>query len=149
MLYGQSSLEGAPTAYIMEYLSPPTDTASGWVTLFEFFKRKDLVTRNSSAIRVALDRILTVMEEANMVHGDLRPNNIMVEVGPDKTPVRSGEEQSVNLRVVDFDWAGESDKVCYPLQRNEAITWPGDAAMSIRRGHDRDLIDNWWLKHCS
>ncbi|KIO28050.1 hypothetical protein M407DRAFT_22682 [Tulasnella calospora MUT 4182] len=106
MLYGRKSLEGAPTSYIMEFLSPPTYTTCRWVTLFEFFKSKDLAARYSRAIRNALDRILTVMEEANMVHGDLRPNSVMLEVGSDKIPaVCSGEEQAVNLTVVDFDWA--------------------------------------------
>ncbi|KIO28452.1 hypothetical protein M407DRAFT_242998 [Tulasnella calospora MUT 4182] len=89
------------------------------------------------------------MEEANVVHGDLRPNNVMLEVGSDTTPVCSGEEQGVNLRVVDFDWAGEADKVCYPLQRNEDITWPGDAGTPIKVGHDRILVNNWWSEHFS
>ncbi|KAG8949110.1 hypothetical protein FRC04_009056 [Tulasnella sp. 424] len=147
VLYGQSSLEGAPTAYIMEYLSPPTDSQSGWVTLFEFSKSKELVPRYSHLIEAALTRILTMMEEAKVVHGDLRPNNLMLEVNSDKTPVCSGDEQKVKLKVVDFDWAGQSGEVRYPLQRNEEIAWPGDAGTPIVVGHDRSLVENWWFKH--
>ncbi|KAG8946954.1 hypothetical protein FRC04_011249 [Tulasnella sp. 424] len=146
VLYGQSSLEGAPTAYIMEYLSPPTDSQSGWVTLFEFLKSKDLATRYSHLIGTALTRILMMMEEAKVVHGDLRPNNVMLEVNSDKTPVCSGKEQNVNLKVIDFDWAGQSGEVCYPLQRNEDITWPGDAGTPIIVGHDRLMVKDWWFK---
>ncbi|KAG8896261.1 hypothetical protein FRC00_006191, partial [Tulasnella sp. 408] len=107
VLYGQRSLEGAPTAYIMEFLSPPTLGKTGWATLFEFFRLKDSATRYSKAIGNTLGRILAVMEEARVVHGDLRPNNLMLEVDYDYTPVLGplGEEQGANMRVVDFDWA--------------------------------------------
>ncbi|KIO18326.1 hypothetical protein M407DRAFT_160421 [Tulasnella calospora MUT 4182] len=107
-LYGQRCLESAPTAYVMEFLSPPTLKKSGWVTLFDFFKLKDedLPTRYANAIRIALDHILDVMQDEKMVHGDLRPNNIMLEViDSGNTPVCSDEKQGVKLRVVDFDWA--------------------------------------------
>ncbi|KAG8941047.1 hypothetical protein FRC00_012607, partial [Tulasnella sp. 408] len=125
VLYGQRSLEGAPTAYIMEFLSPPTLEKSGWVTLFEFFRLNDSADRYSKPIRNTLGRILAVMEEARVVHGDLRPNNLMLEVDCDYTPVSLGEEPGVNMRVIDFDWAGDSGHVYYPLNRNEEVaSWP-------------------------
>lgn len=147
VLYGQRALEGAPTAYIMEFLNPPTLENSGWVTLFEFFRLNDSATRYSQAIRNTLGRILAVMEEARVVHGDLRPNNLMLEVDCDYTPVSLGEEQGVNLRVVDFDWAGESGHVYYPLNRNEGVaSWPEAPGRPIIVGHDRALVKDWWFE---
>lgn len=148
ILYGQQSLEGAPTAYIMEYLSPPDDEKSGWVTLWQFFRSKSPVIRYSNAIEITLDKILTVMEKANVVHGGVRPNNIMLEARKvrDNTyaPVCSGEEQKANLRVIDFDWAGKSGSVCYPWERNEEIIWPAGPGKPIETGHDRALVEGWW-----
>ncbi|KAG9042169.1 hypothetical protein FS837_011189 [Tulasnella sp. UAMH 9824] len=149
VLYGHSSLQGAPTAYVMEFLRPNTDGKSGWVTLWEFFKSKERATRYLKAIETTLGRILTVMEEAGMVHGDLRPNNIMLQVDSDGTPANTREEEGANLRVVDFDWAGKSGSVCYPLQRNLEIEWPGDPGEGITTRHDRDMVKGWWDKQFS
>ncbi|KAG9042304.1 hypothetical protein FS837_011030 [Tulasnella sp. UAMH 9824] len=139
MLYGQRSLQGAPTAYIMESLSPPTFKKAGL----------DPAALYSEAIGNTLSRVLAVMEEAAAVHGDLRPNNLMLEVDCDYIPVSSGEEQGVNLKVVDFDWAGESGYVYYPLHRNEDITWPEAPGMPIIVGHDRALVKDWWFEQFS
>ncbi|KAG9044245.1 hypothetical protein FS837_008564 [Tulasnella sp. UAMH 9824] len=152
MLYGHGSLEGAPTAYVMELLRSPANEKPGWVTLWEFFKSKEQATRHSKAIETTLGEILEVMERANMVHGDLRPNNIMLEVHKVQDgyiPVRSGEQPRANLRVVDFDWAGESGAVCYPLQRNQEIAWPVGPGERIMVRHDRDLVKEWWQKQFS
>ncbi|KIO27868.1 hypothetical protein M407DRAFT_243233, partial [Tulasnella calospora MUT 4182] len=62
-------------------------------------------------------------------------------------PVCSGEK--ANLRVVDFDWAGESGSVRYPLQRNQEIAWPGGPGERIMARHDRDLVKGWWHKQFS
>ncbi|KAG9042544.1 hypothetical protein FS837_010740 [Tulasnella sp. UAMH 9824] len=150
VLYGHSSLQGAPTAYVMELLRSPTNGKPGWVTLWEFFRSKEPVTRYSKAIETTLGEILGLMERANMVHGDLRPNNIMLEVHrvhDSYIPICSGEK--ANLRVIDFDWAGESGSVRYPLQRNQEIAWPGGPGDSITSQHDRDLVKAWWHKQFS
>ncbi|KAG8915230.1 hypothetical protein FRC00_006434 [Tulasnella sp. 408] len=148
MLYGQQSLEGGPTAYVMEWLRSPTKEESGWVTLFEFFnKSEEQVAGYSNAIKATLSEILNVMEQANMVHGDLRPNNIMLEVhkaGKQYIPVGSDENRRANLKVVDFDWSGKSGSVRYPCQRNPEIAWPAGPGALIKKGQDRILVGTWW-----
>ncbi|KIO15394.1 hypothetical protein M407DRAFT_247244, partial [Tulasnella calospora MUT 4182] len=71
------------------------------------------------------------------------------EVQDSYIPVSSGEQPRANLRVVDFDWAGESGSVCYPLQRNQEIAWPAGPGERIVVRHDRDLVKGWWHKQFS
>ena len=107
------AMEGAPTAYIMEYLDPCT-----WQTWLEFLKF-DATAVNRTQLQEALDSIIEKLESKNYVHGDLRSNNIVI-----RTDVI---EKSVDLKVIDFDWAGEAGQVRYPAERNRDIWWPGEA----------------------
>jgi serine/threonine protein kinase len=124
-LFGVSKVEGALTAYIMEYLSP----ADGWHTLHDYAKQHQDV---KSRIKNQVDKLLEVMSEKGIVHGNLRPNNIMIRHG-------RGEAEP-QLKVVDFDWAGVSGKVKYPLRRNEEIPWPAGPGKPIIGGHDETLL---------
>jgi len=44
-------------------------------------------------------------------------------------------EKSVDLRVIDFDWAGEAGQVYYPAERNREIWWPGEAGGPTEQDH--------------
>jgi serine/threonine protein kinase len=124
-LFGVAKVEGAHTAYIMEYLSP----GDGWETLHEYAKaHNDVVSR----IQTPLDDLLETMRTNGIVHGDLRPNNIMI-----RHP--EGKEEP-EIKVIDFDWAGFDGAVRYPLRRNEDLPWPGKAGELIMAGHDRILL---------
>ncbi|OBZ78364.1 hypothetical protein A0H81_02639 [Grifola frondosa] len=152
ILYGYSRLDGAPTAYVMEYLG------SDWMSLFEFergvgagiFKdavsSKDTQAALKNAIRTTLDEILAFMAKEDIVHGDLRPNNIMMQVDEETKPVLSqAVGAAANLKAIDFDWAGKAGQVFYPELRNEDIeSWPACVGSSIDAGHDRRLVDSWW-----
>jgi serine/threonine protein kinase len=125
-LFGVATVEGAHTAYVMEYLSPK----DGWTTLYEYAKKhgQDTISR----IEGPVGRILRAMESEQIVHGDLRPNNIMVrEI-----------EDGLEMKVVDFDWAGTSGEVKYPFDRNMNISWPAEAGEPIVTEHDRWMVMN-------
>jgi serine/threonine protein kinase len=125
ILFGVSKVEGTLTACIMEYLS----SADGWQTLHDYAKQhQDVKPR----IKNQVDKLLEVMSKAGIVHGDLRPNNIMIRDN-------QGEAEP-QLRVVDFDWAGTSGEVKYPLRRNETIPWPDEPGKPIINGHDETLL---------
>ncbi|KAG8837848.1 hypothetical protein FRC18_007647 [Serendipita sp. 400] len=64
----------------------------------------------------------------------------MVHVNADGTVL--GEAGKVQLRIIDFDWSGESGKVDYPLSRNPGIEWPGNINDKIIFGHDKILVDS-------
>ena len=65
-LYGYAEVEGAPTAYVMEYLDP-----CAWQTLHEFLKY-DATAVNRTQVREAVDSIIEKLESKNYVHGDLQ-----------------------------------------------------------------------------
>ncbi|KAG8963241.1 hypothetical protein FRC03_003243 [Tulasnella sp. 419] len=142
-LYGQKSLKGAPTAYVMEYLAPPSGSLNGWVTLYTFSQSSGAI-EHRDVIWAALERILGVMQKEEVVHGDLRSNNLIVEVDVDGRP--SLHKGIVSMKVVDFDWGGKSGEVCYPLERNRSIAWPAGVGERIVVGHDRQLVQTWFDK---
>ena len=129
-LYGYAEVEGAPTAYVIEYLDP-----SIWQTLHPFFEPKKEPRIDLPRLREAVRNILQTLDNGDYVHGDLRTNNIMI-----RTDVI---ENSVELRVVDFDWAGKAGQVCYPAERDTDIQWPGKAGEAILKKHDSEMVDSW------
>jgi len=128
-LYGYTEVEGAPTAYVMEYLDP-----CAWQTLHQFLK-SDATAVDRTQLQGALDGIIEMLESHNYVHGDLQSNNIMI-----RTDVI---DKSVDLRVIDFDWAGEAGRVYYSAERNREIQWPGEAGGPIEQDHDSKMVDIW------
>ena len=54
--------------------------------------------------------VVEKLRNKNFVHGDLRPQNILL--------LTDG-----SIRVVDFDWSGLSEQVKYPLDINESCDW--------------------------
>lgn len=56
-----------------------------------------------------LRKALVLLDEANIVHGDIRANNIIID------------ESKEHAKVIDFDWAGEHDKARYPEWVNTRV----------------------------
>jgi hypothetical protein len=108
----------------MEFLR----SEDGWISLEEYARQhdQDVLPR----INGQMDRIFEAMEKEELVHGDFRPNNIMVREG----------KLGLEMKLVDFDWAGTSGEVNYPFRRNENISWPAAAGEPIVIGHDRQLL---------
>ncbi|PCH36995.1 hypothetical protein WOLCODRAFT_168126 [Wolfiporia cocos MD-104 SS10] len=128
-LHGFVRLEGAPVAYVMDHLD------GDWVCLFDLLKRGSSAPFHQ-AIWNSLKQVRELLDEKGFVHGDLRSSNIMVRIVDGKPEVK----------VIDFDWAGEAGKVRYPAVRNETIGWPGKAYGLIIAGHDRELLASWWSR---
>ena len=128
-LYSTVEVDGAPTAYIMEYLDP-----SAWQTLHQFLM-SNAAALGHGPLEKALRNIVDRLKDKKYVHGDLRTNNIMIR--------KDSPRESPDLRVVDFDWAGERNQVRYPADRNTNIKWPGKAGGLIEDGHDWELVSSW------
>ncbi|PVF98830.1 hypothetical protein CPB86DRAFT_704246, partial [Serendipita vermifera] len=79
-----------------------------------------------------LIRLLEVMKEKKVVHGDFRPVNIMVR--------ESTGETGLEVKVIDFDWSGICGEARYPLVRNLEIEWPGRAEELIGADDDGILL---------
>ena len=147
-LYGVKRVEGAPTAYVMERIE------SSWRTLSDVLVKKSseesepgFELAHKEGIRLSLKKVLDILRHAGLVHGDLRANNIMVDV--DERLLPSITDGLANIRVLKFDWAGTAGEVFYPYARNEEVedaTWPAEAGEPIEMGHDELLVASWW-KH--
>ena len=76
------------------------------------------------AIIANLQRVINVLHKNGLVHGDLRPCNILV----------NGEG---DVKIVDFDWSAKSLERCYPENLNGNIIWPTLPGAELIERHDQ------------
>jgi len=139
-LFGTLAIPGAPIAIAMEHLQPPSPGKEGWVTLFSL--GKNIESDAQRGLALAVHEIVQKLEQANLVHGDLRLNNLMVHVNGDGKILLV--EGKARIKVIDFDWSGKRGQVAYPRWCNEKIVWPAQIGDSILPYHDRTLVGRWW-----
>ena len=125
LLYGTAHVAGAPSAIVMEYLSE----YSGWTTLHNCLRKHPNIMVDTTHPQLA--KLLKLMKEKKIVHGDLRPNNIMCRV-----------RQELEIKVIDFDWSGDLGVAKYPEVMNPTIPWPGRSRELIGESHDEALLTN-------
>ena len=128
--HGTARVPGAPSAIIMEYLDP----SSGWTTLQDYVETHREIKVDTR--HPALVELLETMREKKVVHGDLRPNNIMCRVRPEG----GTEGRELEIKVVDFDWSGKLGSARYPAIMNPAIKWPGTPGDLIDKYDDGTLL---------
>ncbi|CAG8562894.1 11319_t:CDS:2 [Paraglomus brasilianum] len=75
--------------------------------------------------------------DSGYVHGDLCDENIMIKC----------EKGKIDIKFVDFDWAGREGEAKYPESLNPTINWHPDVGWHklIKREHDHHLVDNIYL----
>jgi len=127
-------------AIVMHYLSPPTANEPGWVTLHDLAFA--LVFQERAGIYEKLMEIVSLLKGLNLVHGDLRPNNLMIKVAEGGGAL----VQPITVNAIDMEWAGRVSEAYYPADRNETVGYPGDAAGPIRADDDCHMIQCWWNK---
>ncbi|PPR05295.1 hypothetical protein CVT26_011618 [Gymnopilus dilepis] len=130
----------------MQRLKSPTPFEPGWVSLAKLRNHhRALALGGKAQIRSAIDEILCLLRSKHLVHGDLRPNNIMVKIclQPELRFVPRKDNKSICIMVIDFDWAGKDGTARYPVIRNPAIPWPGNNGGLIHSQHDRKMVDDW------
>jgi len=138
---GTCALDGRPTVYVMEKLSRSWVTLEDWGGCAESGDPPTVLKQ----VRKQLMEIVILLENKGYVHGDLRAPNIMIARDMDKDP--EDKQDRFKLKIIDFDWAGEAGKVCYPIERNDDIQdWPCGSKQGypIGRHHDRLVVNNWW-----
>lgn len=142
-LLGTAELDGVEFAVVMEYLAPE----DGWMTLQAFLKAHPKV--NVGVNHPGLQKALQVMKEGKVVHGDFRPYNIMVRskneedgqsASGDVEMTVGGQGATLEIRVIDFESAGELGKAKYPWRLNERIPWPGKPGALIGEYDDVTLL---------
>ena len=89
-------------------------------------------------VHSAIKRAVELLHDENMVHGDIRLGNVIIEGGID---VDDGDMEN-RVKIVDFDWAGVEGTVRYPLHLSETISWPAGVADDalILAEHDDEMV---------
>lgn len=92
-------------------------------------KTVDQVKQLPSKFLDDIRRALKILHEKNYVFGDLREPNIIIT-------------KNHELRLIDFDWAGEAMKSQYPALMSSNVSWPkGVEALSIMEiEHDNQML---------
>jgi hypothetical protein len=139
VLHSAKTLHPGLVMVVMEHLKFEKATG-GWVELDAF---EGKLGKNEDAVRKKLENIIDLLQKQKMVHTDLRPKNIMIKVDGNRKIMAKG---GLSLSVIDFDWAGLVDEVCYPPFLNKKVLWPPGAKAYQKVGKDDDkiLFDNWW-----
>ncbi|CAG8838437.1 38653_t:CDS:2, partial [Gigaspora margarita] len=114
----------------------------GWkIVVMEYLEEhKPLHTFNSellSQTENVVKNAVKLFHDSGYVHGDLRDENIMAKY-------KNGE---IDIKFVDFDWAGREGEAKYPESLNPTINWHLDVGWHklIKREHDNHLVDNIYL----
>lgn len=152
MLKRFEELQSVPliTYHFMQFLPPPTGEKAGYITLEDLADNaRGVAASAGKSIKNTLIHILQILSTEKMVHGDLRPNNIMVKIeltanNSYRVCMQEEEAHLVDLKLIDFDWAGRQGDVRYPAARNPAVAyWPGEDGALISQGDDRKMVEAW------
>lgn len=133
--------------YLMELLSPPTQEEPGWITVEKFGEHANLAALYKDDIRKALEHIANLLRRNQMVHGDVRPNNVMIRVkinGNWFRPLYRVGQKLIDIRVVNFDWSGQAGKVRYPAVRPFPVKYlPREDGQTILQEDDWRMAAAW------
>ncbi|KAG8946581.1 hypothetical protein FRC04_011559 [Tulasnella sp. 424] len=124
-LLGTASIPGAPVIYVMELLS-----SKKWFHLVKAELPKDITERQKKDLRNRGTALISFLSEHQLVHGDLRGCNIMCRRG----------DNDVDLRVLDWDWAGKRGTARYPAALNTEVGYQGLPGGLIETSHDEDMF---------
>ena len=104
---------------VMEYIDGETLTQI----------KEETNAQTTEKVQLELRRALDLLYDHGMVFGDLRPPNIMI--------IKANE-----VKLIDFNWAGENGQAKYPYLMSPGINWPeGVKALAlIKTGHDFDML---------
>ncbi|KAF0361823.1 Protein kinase-like domain containing protein [Gigaspora margarita] len=93
----------------------------------------EIILKTKDAVKNAAK----LFHDSGYVHGDLRDENIMIKY----------ENEEIDIKFVDFDWAGREGKAKYPESLNPTINWHPDVGRHklIKKEHDLHLVDDIWL----
>ena len=107
-----------------------------YMVVMEYIDGHTLVSAKSKmdkdmikAVQLRLKDALKLLHDKDLVFGDLRPPNVMIT-----------KESEVKL--IDFDWAGEAEQVEYPHMLSSAVPWPKGVQTldPIKKEHDLEML---------
>lgn len=106
-----------------------------YVTLNKITHNLDNNERDS--LRNEITRVVKILHDQDLVHGDLRDGNILV--GRD-----NGNPCGFDVKLIDFEWSGPVNTARYSHFMNHiAINWPEGAedGKLVTKEHDNEMLD--------
>ncbi|KAG8968914.1 hypothetical protein FRC05_001282 [Tulasnella sp. 425] len=125
-LLGTASVPGAPVIYVMELLSESEE----WFHLVWYELPKHITERQKGHLRDRGTALTSFLSRNQLVHGDLRGCNVMCRLG----------DNDVDLRVLDWDWAGKQGAARYPVALNMEAGYQGRPGGLIEASHDEHML---------
>jgi serine/threonine protein kinase len=122
-LLGFEKLAGGWFMVVMEHMD-------GYETLATLKDRASIPTQ----LRQMVTDLVTSFHAQKFVHGDIRDSNLLVR-----------SDGKLEMKLIDFDWGGKEDEVCYPvLINNRTVPRPPDVVggQLITREHDLWMVEN-------
>jgi serine/threonine protein kinase len=123
----------------------------GWIMIVMDLSRYDPLyllpfpprsaSESKHVVRSKIRDIVQKLHDNNLVHGDIRDINILV----DRKTIISKDSCAIHL--LDFDWAGTEGEVRYPERVNTKSVRRPDGVSDrelITKGHDMAMVDFLW-----
>jgi serine/threonine protein kinase len=137
--------DGAPTL-----LGHRDVLSCGWsVVVMELLEEVDWVSglkiSESTEQHMVCDKVREHVHRQGFVHGDIRPQNVLVKHRD------TGHGVTLSVRLVDFDWAGETNKVKYPFHVNPDLGYGLKRPSGVKGGgiitteHDLAMVELMYL----
>jgi serine/threonine protein kinase len=91
--------------------------------------KNTMKTETEDKVRKDVRQAIELLHDRGLVFGDLRPPNVLID----------GDNE---VKLIDFDWAGEQGQVRFPSLISSSVRWPdGVKAMDIiEYAHDYDML---------
>ncbi|KAF5338778.1 hypothetical protein D9757_014993 [Collybiopsis confluens] len=110
------------------------------MVVMEYLEGKTLAKRKKTpeSVRKSVESVIRALHAKGWVHGDIRPPNVLIVNSKDEPDVKEADR----VRVLDFDWAGADNEVCYPsdLLMDSRPASAGDF-LPILKAHDLFMIN--------
>ena len=139
--YSRAAHEKCATLGIAPKLRGFQGIGAGWTMVVMDALDREYKTFDKNALpagtRENIEDGLRKLHQAHVVHGDVRDVNIMIR-----------KDGKPGFMLVDFDWAGIIEKVCYPANVNKKDIWrPDDVSDGalIKSEHDMAMFEHMFL----
>ena len=99
-------------------------------TLASAKKGKKLDEKTMQIVQSKVEHAIKVLHLRNLVFGDLRSPNVMIT-------------KTNEVKLIDFNWAGEEGQARYPSLLSSDIKWAAgvEALGVIEKKHDGEMLD--------